>query len=257
MIIGLQTKGIFACPRCAEQFEGRYSKDLHKVIYANNRVFLPPDHKFRSRLKNQFDGKIENKPPPKVMGPADWLKMYGDAESKAWNHFFRHDHSIEEPEQVMVEMPKGMKRKSIFYDLPYWKDLLISHLIDPMHVFKNVPDSIFRHISSKDKDTLSSRRDIALSRTKFDRRHLWPSKENESYAEAPWILKRKELDQLKNVIRSIRTPTGYGSSLNKAFTVEGHITGFKTHDYHNFMKVLTSINCYSYHLLTKTYFDIL
>jgi hypothetical protein len=48
----------------------------------------------------------------------------------------------------------------------------------------------------------------------------------------------KEIDQLKNSIRSIRTPTFYGSSLVKSFTVDGHITGFKTHDFHNFMKVL-------------------
>ena len=107
-----------------------------------------------------------------------------------------------------------------------------------MHIFKNVLDSIFRHILSKEKDTLSLRRDIALSRTKFDRRHLRPNKENETYAEAPWILKKKELDQLKNFIRSIRTPTSYGSSLDKDFTVDGHITRFKTHDFHNFMKVL-------------------
>ena len=103
---------------------------------------------------------------------------------------------------------------------------------------KKVPISIFRHISCKEKDTLSSRRDIALLRTKFDRKHLWLNRENETYAEAPWILKKKELDQLKNVIRSIRTHTGYGSSLDKCFIVDGHITGFKTHDFHNFMKVL-------------------
>jgi hypothetical protein len=72
-----------------------------------------------------------------------------------------------------------------------WKDLLIAHLLDPMHIFKNVPDSIFRHISGKEKDTLSSRRDISLSHTKFDRKHLWLNKENETYAEAPWILKNK------------------------------------------------------------------
>ena len=65
--------------------------------------------------------------------------------------------------------------------------------------------------------------------------------ENETYAEAPWILKKKELDQLKNVICSIRTPTGYGSSLDKSFTVDGHITRFKTRDFHNFMKVLYAI----------------
>ena len=52
---------------------------------------------------------------------------------------------------------------------------------------------------------------------------------------------KKELDQLKNVICSIRTPTRYGSSLDKSFTVDGHIIGFKTHDFYNFMKVLYAI----------------
>ena len=63
-----QTKGIFACPIYAEQFKGWYSKGLHKFIYAINKVFLPPDHKFKNRLKNQFDGKVENIGPPMIMG---------------------------------------------------------------------------------------------------------------------------------------------------------------------------------------------
>ena len=37
-------------------------------------------------------------------------------------------------------------------------------------------------------------------------------------------VEKKYLDQLKNVIRSIRTPNGYGSSLDKSLTVDGHIT---------------------------------
>ena len=90
---------------------------------------------------------------------------------------------------------------------------MICHLLDPMHIFKNVTNSIYRHILDKDKDTLSSRRDIALSCTKFDKINLWPNKENETYAEATWILKTTNLDQLKNFTHSIRIPTGYGSSL--------------------------------------------
>ena len=61
------------------------------------------------------------------------------------------DPSIEESEQAMDDMPQGMNRKSTFYDLPYWKDLLICHLLDPMHILKNVTDSIYRHISAKIK----------------------------------------------------------------------------------------------------------
>jgi hypothetical protein len=65
-----------------------YSKDLHKFIYTNNMVFLPTDHKFRNRLKNQFDGKVENRGPPMIMGPGDWLKKYEDVELKSWEDFF-------------------------------------------------------------------------------------------------------------------------------------------------------------------------
>lgn len=150
-----------------------------------------------------------------IMGLVDLLKKYEDVELEAWPYFFDGCDSIEELEQVVIKMPEGMKRKSIFYELPYWKDLLISHLLDPMHIFKNVPDSIFLHIEGKEKDTLSLRRDSSLSHTKFDRKHLWPNRLNEKYVEALWILKKKELDQLKNAIRSIRTPIGYGSSLDK------------------------------------------
>ena len=106
-------------------------------------VFLPPDHKFRNRLKNQFDGKVENRGPPMIMGLGDWIKKYEDVELKGWEDFFDRGDSIEEPEQVVVYMPEGMKRISIFYELPYWKDLLIYHLLDPMQIFKNVLDSIF------------------------------------------------------------------------------------------------------------------
>jgi hypothetical protein len=52
-------------------------------MYANNMVFLPPDHRFRNYHKNQFDGKVENIGPPMIMGPTDWLKKYENDELKA------------------------------------------------------------------------------------------------------------------------------------------------------------------------------
>jgi hypothetical protein len=131
------------------------------------------------------------------MGPSDWLKKYKYVEFKSWEYLFYQSYSIKEPKQVAVNMPEGIKRKSIFYELLYWKDILIYHLLYPMHIFKNVPNSMFRHISSKEKGTLSSRRDISLSCTKFDRIHFWLNKENETYEEAPWILKIKRVGTTK------------------------------------------------------------
>ena len=69
-------------------------------------------------------------------------------------------------ETYVEKFPIGMKRKSIFYDLPYWEHLKISYLLDPMHIFKKNSSSLWRHISSKKSDTLAVRKDLIASKTK-------------------------------------------------------------------------------------------
>jgi hypothetical protein len=54
-----------------------------------------------------------------IMGPGDWIKKYEYVELKSWEDFFDQGDSIEEPKQVVVNMPEGMKRKYIFCELPY------------------------------------------------------------------------------------------------------------------------------------------
>lgn len=54
-----------------------------------------------------------------IMGPDDWLKKYEDAESKAWEEFFDQGDWIEEPKQFVVDMREEMRKKSIFYEIPY------------------------------------------------------------------------------------------------------------------------------------------
>ena len=64
------------------------------------------------------------------------------------------------------KFPIGMKRKSIFYKLPYWEHLKITHLLDPMLIFKNVSSSLWMHISSKQSDRLVVRQDLITLKTK-------------------------------------------------------------------------------------------
>ncbi|AAG12809.1 TNP2-like transposon protein; 80601-79432 [Arabidopsis thaliana] len=51
---------------------------------------------------------------------------------------------------------------SIFFELPYWKDLPVRHNIDVMHVEKNVSDAILSILiqSAKSKDGLKARKDL-------------------------------------------------------------------------------------------------
>jgi hypothetical protein len=137
-----------------------------------------------------------------------------------------------------------MKKKSIFYELPYWEHLKISHLLDPMHIFKNVSSSLWRNISSKISDTLAMRRDLISSKTKnkhWPRQesrgevgHSWCFKEGNS----PWILKKEDISLEKEVILGVKVPYLYGSSLRCFFTMhQDHFSGLKSHDHLNLLKV--------------------
>ena len=54
-------------------------------------------------------------------------------------------------------------KKSIFWDLPYWKDNLLRHNLDVMHIEKNFFDNIFNtvmNVKDKTKDNEKARMDI-------------------------------------------------------------------------------------------------
>ena len=54
------------------------------------------------------------------------------------------------------------KKKSIFWDLPYWEVLDVCHSIDVMHITKNLCVNVlgFLGVFGKGKDTLEARQDL-------------------------------------------------------------------------------------------------
>ena len=63
------------------------------------------------------------------------------------------------------------KKKSIFYDLAYWLDLVVRHAINIMHIEKNVCDSLIGmllDIPGKIKDTLQARKDMKCLQLRHD-----------------------------------------------------------------------------------------
>jgi hypothetical protein len=60
------------------------------------------------------------------------------------------EYMFDDPEffdTYVEKIPIGMKRKYVFYELPYLEDLKIGHLLDTMHILKSVSTSLQRHIS--------------------------------------------------------------------------------------------------------------
>ena len=130
--------------------------------------------------------------------------------------------------------PAGMKRLSVFHELPYWKDLLINHLLDPMHIFKNVGSIIWEHITGN-RDSKSARDDMQLVGRM---RNVWPKVVGDrcTLPKAPWVLSKKDIRTINKEIASFRTPTGYMHCLKGAFTTDGRLSGLKLHDWHKMLQ---------------------
>lgn len=195
-----------ACFLCGPNLVARYSHSLKKVVYENHRKYLHEGHPFRDTHRRGFGGRVEREMPPKRMSVEDWRKLWEESQAKPID---------------------GMKRLSIFHRLEYWNNLLINHLLDPMHIFKNVGESIWKHLIGE-KDTIAARHDLKESNTK---KEYW-IKDGEDHApKVPWTFTKDELNHVCSIIHDIRTPTGFAHSLRASFTVDGKLQGLKSHDW--------------------------
>lgn len=231
--IGLSTSGYLACPICGPSLVSSRPTMLRKVIYENHHRFLPYEHP-------QFVPSSCGVP-PHPMTQGDW-EVY-------WNGAM----------DTNGEPPKGISRYSIFFCLPYWKYLKINHLLDPMHIFKNVASNIWDHLIGA-RDSLRVREDLrSINRLPS----TWPQESrNEGKVilpKAPWILSKEEERQVKDRLASIRTPTGFMRSLKGAFTStkkrgSTKLYGLKSHDWHKMLQVLLNAMAFSLYIFIHVHF---
>jgi hypothetical protein len=84
------------------------------------------------------------------------------------------------------KIPIGMKRKFVFYEIPYWEHLKIDHLLNPMHIFKSASSSLWRHISWDKSNTLIVRRNLIALNTK---KRYFPRNETRGEDGTSWYFK--------------------------------------------------------------------
>ena len=129
---------------------------LPKPVYDFSWEFLPEEQPYRRAASAFINGKQERTQRPPIMKPIEFLRAYEREKEKEFIEMFDSNGKpmFDDPElfnTYVEKFPIGMKRKSIFYSLPYWDYITITLLLDPMHMFKNVSSSLWRHISSKKK----------------------------------------------------------------------------------------------------------
>ncbi|KAL1223467.1 hypothetical protein V5N11_003525 [Cardamine amara subsp. amara] len=163
MLSGWTTHGRLCCPYCLARTDAFQLKYGRKTSWFDcHRRFLPIRDAYR-RNKTLFRRNTIVRALPPVYLTGEQLEAQID-------HYGAHEtvkrggnwHSPR-------NMPDGYgehhnwHKKSIFWELPYWKDHLLRHNLDVMHIEKNFFDNIMHtilNVLGKTKDSKNSRLDL-------------------------------------------------------------------------------------------------
>ncbi|XP_041994040.1 uncharacterized protein LOC121744538 isoform X1 [Salvia splendens] len=229
---GWSTQGEFACPVCNKETHSLRLKHGGKYCYMGNRRFLPKDHEFRKN-KRHFDGTFEYRQAPQQQSGnmvMDELK----------------DFTIKFGKPVKGNQKLfGWKKKSIFFELPYWKDNVVRHNLDVMHTEKNVCESIcgtLLDLDGKSKDNYKSRQDMEQMGIRPEL-HPIPKGSGKFYLPtAAFTMSRTEKTTFCQVLKNLKVPDGYASNIARCVQLKPpKLLGLKSHDYHVMMQQLLPI----------------
>jgi len=137
------------------------------------------------------------------------------------------------------------KKKSIFFRLPLWKDNLLRHNLDIMHIEKNVMDNILGtilDIKGKTNDNLAARLDLQEMGLRF-KLHPFTAVNGKTYMPATChTMSREDKENFLKVLRNVRVPDGCASNISRCVRLkERTILGLKSHDSHILMQELLPI----------------
>ncbi|XP_056852980.1 uncharacterized protein LOC130502239 [Raphanus sativus] len=240
---GCKVKGKQACNVCGKDTPSRWLKFSRKFVYMGNRKRLPPGHRYRYK-KAWFDNTVEEGNASRIQTGAEIYETlqafrndFGrplDKEKKRRRPELEDDEMVQEEECEESNDLWRWKKRSIFFELPYWKDMHVRHNVDVMHVEKNVSDAILSILmqSSKSKDGLKARKDLADIGI---RSHLHTEvMGSKTYLPpASYWLSKKEKTIFCKRLSQFRGPDGYcGNIANSVSVNPPNLGSLKSHDHH-------------------------
>ncbi|XP_073283586.1 uncharacterized protein [Primulina huaijiensis] len=226
----------------------KYSR---KFAYIGQSRLLARNQPFRQK-KKWFNGKKESKGKPRPLNGleiADALKDiendWGKKQKGETINTLRRKRKKQDSSKEVQKPVQRWKKKSIFFDLPYWSVLLLRHNLDVMHVEKNVCENIIGtllNLKTKSKDGVNARKDLVHLKI---RQELHPQEKGENkyhLPAAPYTLSKKEMDVFCSRLKKIKLPDGYSSNIGNCVSVEERkLIGLKSHDCHVLMQQLLSV----------------
>ncbi|XP_048571036.1 uncharacterized protein LOC125551759 isoform X2 [Triticum urartu] len=234
--IRIVTSGEFGCPLCGSHTCSLRLKEGKKFCYMGHRRFLDPNHEYRFD-EESFDG-VELGTAPVPLSREEVLALTENMKT-----VFGKDPSgkITTKKRKVGEPPMVRKRKSIWFRLRYWKDLLQPHNLDAMHIEKNVCENIINTLlcmDRKSKDNYSSGRDLEHLGI---RKALQPVPVGEQFdlPAAPYAMDNEKKKLFCEILKEARFPDGCASDIRRNVLVkQKKIVGLKSHDNHILLQQL-------------------
>ncbi|GAA0162924.1 hypothetical protein LIER_43621 [Lithospermum erythrorhizon] len=143
------------------------------------------------------------------------------------------------------EKHKLWKKKSIFYELPYWDTNTIQHNLDMMHIVKNFSDNILWTILGcpmRSKDNVMARRDLEMLNIRKPLHPISLPSGRWSLPPASYTMSSVDKDYFCRMLKKVRPPDGYSSNISSKVRMEGRtLKGLKSHDHHVFLQFVLPI----------------
>ena len=109
------------------------------------------------------------------------------------------------------------RKKNIFFQLAYWKTLILHHNLDVMHIEKNICDSIvgtLLRIDGKSKDNFNSHLDL-LDMGIRDQLHPIQRGNRVILLTACYSLTSNEKNELCKIFKEVKGPDGYDFNISQ------------------------------------------
>jgi hypothetical protein len=208
-------------------------------MYLGHRRFLPKRHPVRKK-GNHFGGEADHRVKPELRTGDALLDMVKDIKVI----FGKGPGGQSVPNDVVTGHAPMWKKKSIFWDLPYWKVLEVRSSIDVMHVTKNLCVNLlgFLGVYGKTKDTPEAREDQYRMKVPKDKQEQDYKDTGSRLSPASYALTKAEKDIFFEVLYSIKVPSGFSSNIKGIINMEKKtFQNLKSHDCHIIMTQLLPV----------------
>ena len=135
-----------------------------------------------------------------------------------------------------------VKKRNIFFTLPYWEEHVLHHNLDVMQIEKNVVDNIIGtllNLDGKTEDNLKVHQDLKDKGIRSELQLEKVGNDQTSMPHAYYHMNASENNSFLQVLKDVRVLDGYSSNISHCVKLkERKISGIKSHDNHILMQQL-------------------